>query len=176
MGNKQRPISKALIRPTAIQEQFEAGRNWSISFRYFDSGSKWSWPDLESEKLAIFEWLNTLNECFDLSELTNLSSVGQSGFAHHWIPISSLNQEPKERINFLLRNESYQELLRDQLFSMRYCYRPRQSKRLIVSVIDYIIYPIWWDPNHDIYGAAYEKTASGLCKDFMCHHKEEKEF
>lgn len=173
MSNKKNIIASPLTRPSTLQDIYEPGTSWAISFKFFDIEGVWSWPESKQMKLDIFEWINNLNRIFDLSELTNISSTNSFGSAHHWVSVSDFNPTALARIEILLKDPTYQEVFRDRMFSMRYCYKPQQSRRLVATIIEHVIYPIWWDPNHEIYGESYERNYSGLCGDFGCHHNPE---
>ena len=173
MANNKKIVANPPSRPSPLQDIFEPGVGWSVSFKFFDSDGPWSWPESPQSKLDILEWINRLNREFDLNGLTNLTSNNEIGAAHHWISVSSFNSSALNRIEVLLKDPNYQEVFRDRMFSMRYCYKPNQSRRLLTTIIGRVIFPIWWDPKHEIYGAYSEKNSSGLCDVFECHHNPE---
>jgi hypothetical protein len=135
-----------------------------------DDLGPWGWPLDTSDKLKVLNWMISLNQEFDMQELTNISVGNESGNANHWVSIDSLNNDALQRLNGLLKETKYFQLVENRIFSIRYCYRPNTKQRLICTIGGEIIYPIWWDPTHATYGEKYERQTSGLCDDFGCHH------
>lgn len=170
MREIRQPQKSAPQRPAAIQEDFTSGRTWSVSFRLLDTSKKWSLIDSLNMDWNLSGWLIRLNRDFDLKELTNISVGNLGGSAHHWVSFETLNPEALSRIRKLQSEEIYFETVEDRLFSMRYCYKPNSTERLICTIYDYVIYPIWWDAYHEVYGAEYEKQTSSSCELAFCHH------
>lgn len=157
-------------RPSTVQDDFTPGRRWSLSFGLLDSVEKWSFKRGVTDDWNLTGWLIHLNQNFDLKELTNISIVNSGNAAHHWVGFDALNPEALNRIRELQSDRRYFEVVEDRLFSMRYCYKPNKPERLICAIYDYVVFPIWWDANHETYGADHEKQGSGTCEMVSCHH------
>lgn len=157
-------------RPSAIQDDFASGTTWSLSFRLLDPFRNWSFPDRAEAKWNIFGWLIKLNQDYDLRELKNIALSNSEGTAHHWVGFDKLNSDALGRVKYLQSRPEYFEIIEDRLFSMRYCYRPNSPERLIGTVFNHVYYPIWWDANHEVYGATRKANTAGICESYSCIH------
>ncbi len=168
--SRNKSLNQIQTRPAALQDNFKAGQHWSISFRFMELNKPFSFPKDETERLKIFNWLVNLNNLFDLNSLMNHQLPHFNAPTNHNVPADSFSEIGKLLLASKLENPVFSEFLDDRVLSLRFCYQPNSSQRLICLILDAVVYPIWWDQNHEIYGQVWEKKTSGLCKTFDCLH------
>lgn len=169
--NKDKSLSQIRIgRPSTFQDSSEIGNFWSISFQFMDYGTRFALSAKSDERVKIFDWLYKLNSTFDFNTLMNHTLPHFNGPANHNVSADLFSEIGKFELISKLQAPNFTEYFEDRVLSLRYCFKPNDSQRLICVSMNRVVYPIWWDKEHEIYGKDWDRNVSGLCETHGCLH------
>jgi hypothetical protein len=156
--------------PTATLHPQDDGKHWSISFRYVDKSGPFPMPDEgEVDHNNLMTWLYQLNQ-HDWPEI--IQTTREDGKpAHKPCEFTEMNTQATDRATFLIQTTIDPGLMDSGLFSFTYCLKRHDPRRLWVLKVGTVLYPVWWDLNHQVMGGEYygKSTANAPCTEECIH-------
>lgn len=148
---------------------------WSLDYSLVDYEPSFGWPEpYEPSFGTLAAFLARLNTR-SLTEVTTMRRANTAN-AHHDVEAEELEQAAQDRWGYLY--EAYGLELapwsNPLLMTLTYCMRYGDPRRVwaIHDTGRRTIYPLWWDPRHEVWGRDEKVRTLGACTECCDHDRD----
>jgi hypothetical protein len=156
------------IHNPRIPESFSRDKCWNLSFDFHRSINQ-SWiPPIEAASIHFYQFLINLLKATskDIQQV-----VRRDNSAAH--KILDINTWSEEILDFLESRSvsSYFGQETPDLWSFSYCLESRAPQRFYAFIVEGVIHPVMWDPDHKYSGSQYKNKLQVNCsRQLNCFH------